>query len=299
MNTKQENSTSMFAATDKILNDNAAIYAALVPFNSCLTRFRAQRANINIYVATQAAKTKGVTADKAQAKADAIATGVSISSIIQAYATDNHNNTLFVNMNYPKSTLQRLADNILVNALQLIHDIATNNLAALTPYGIITLKLTAFQTLIGTFNTFIPQPRTTTNTKKTATADLAAAIKQGSKELKTLDKLMENFKTSNPDFYKTYHNARQIVDLGSHTTKLTGTITDAATGAFIPNANIVDNPDNLRAQSDEKGKYKIEKVKAGTISVHADAPNYQPYDNPAVHIKPGKSNKLNITLTHD
>ena len=297
MNTKQENIVSMWADTDSLLTTNNAVWTPLTAFASCVTRFRAKRNAINSYVAIQLSKTKGVTTDKATAKDLAIAQAVIISADVQIYAKDNSNNSLYSDMNFPKSNLQKLMDNVLLVAMQNIHDVASNNLAALANYGVTALKLSAFQTLIGNFGTFIPAPRNKKGAIKTATADLAQIIKDGNKELKSLDKLIGNFKATNADFVSSYFTARQIIDLGSPQTKVKGKVTDAVTGAVIGKAQIIDNTGAYKTKTAKTGMFSMS-IPIGKHSFRCTAAGYQDGNVANFDVKKGQGNEVNFSMTH-
>ena len=71
------------------------------------------------------------------------------------------------------------------------------------------------QDLIGDWSAKSQLPRVAISEKKTATASIPTLFKQADSILtKRIDKLMENFVTSDPEFYATYHNARKIVNAG-------------------------------------------------------------------------------------
>ncbi len=244
----------------------------------------------------QLSKTNGVTTDKAASKDLAIAQAVIISADIQAFAKDTNNNSLYADMNFPKSTLSKLADNVLLGAMQSIHDVGSTNVAALANYGVTAAKLIAFQALIGNYGTYIPAPRAKRGTIKTATSDLAQLIKDGNKELKTLDKLIGNFQATNPDFVLNFKSARQIIDLGSPQTKVKGKVTDAVTGAVIAKAQIYDNTGAYKTKTAKTGTFSMS-IPIGKHTFRCTATGYQDGNVADFDVKKGQGNELNFALT--
>ena len=213
MNAKQEAKLNMYRATEKHVDDNAAVIASNLAFQTAFNKFKT-----NIVAITNTAQLKGValtgiTADKSSSKQTLCQLAAGIAGVIYAYASANSNNTLKQEMNLPVSKLMRTRDEELAPRCQNIHDKGTANLAALTDYGITAAMLATLQTAINNYSAETPKPRTALIGRKTANANLAALFKENDALLNDqLDKLAELFKTTNPDFVKTYESTRIIVD---------------------------------------------------------------------------------------
>jgi hypothetical protein len=287
----------MWNTVNSVLTTNNLIWTLLVAFNAAVVRFRSKLSTSAIYVATQQSKTKGVTTDKKTSRDLAIAQGVQISADIQAYAKVSNNNTLFADMNFPKTTLERLPDTTLVTTLQLIHTTTNGNLVALGGYGVTAVLLTAYQTLIGNFNTFVPAPTARKAAKKTATSNLSNVIKDGNSELATMDKLAGNFSTTNPDFVSSYKNSRQIIDAGATQTRVSGKVTDALTGLPISGAQVYNEDGELKATTDSKGKYSA-RIHIGSHSFRCHADGYADGNVMNFNVKHGQSNTIDFAMIH-
>lgn len=82
--------------------------------------------------------------------------------------------------------------------------------------GVTPKKLKDLAALIDSFATVKPKPRAGVAVSKNATNRLEALRRRASKLLRgRLDRLMVQFKKTNPDFYGTYKAARLIVDLAA------------------------------------------------------------------------------------
>jgi hypothetical protein len=113
------------------------------------------------------------------------------------------------------SKLKYSRDTILRDRCQLVHEETSKVIDDLGDYGILATDLEELQQEIDDYAAIIAKPRTAIGTRATATAQLIELFKQGDDVLNSrLDKLTEQYKSNNPDFYISYKNARSIIDLG-------------------------------------------------------------------------------------
>ncbi|MCB9182761.1 MAG: hypothetical protein H6591_02505 [Flavobacteriales bacterium] len=83
-------------------------------------------------------------------------------------------------------------------------------------YGITAADPTSLQTKITAYVDVVAFPRNAVTIRKGATAELNALIKDTMKLLNNrLDPMIEEFRESDPKFYKEYFDGRIIVDLGT------------------------------------------------------------------------------------
>ena len=213
MNAKQEAKLNMYRATEKHVDDNAAVIVTNPAFQTAFNKFKTNIVAISNTAQLKGVALVGIAADKTSSKQILSQLAADIAGVICAYASANSNNTLKQEMNLPVSKLLRTRDNELATRCQNIHDKGTANLVALTDYGITTALLANLQTAITNYSAETPKPRTALSGRKTANANLAALFKENDALLNDqLDKLAEIFKTTNPDFVKTYVSNRIIVD---------------------------------------------------------------------------------------
>ena len=101
-----------------------------------------------------------------------------------------------------------------------IYDIAKDKLASLGDHGVTQAKLTAFNQAIKTYDTLRSTPRQAKAARSATTKQLARAFPRVERLLDgRIDKLMVQFKSSNPEFYDQYQTARDIVTAGVRTEK--------------------------------------------------------------------------------
>lgn len=84
---------------------------------------------------------------------------------------------------------------------------------ALADYGLNAAKLSAFENRIDTYASIAEAPRSSIAARKTLTAQIAEEVEKTDDLLKSvLDRLLQQFKTTHPNFFRDYFNARIIVD---------------------------------------------------------------------------------------
>ena len=138
-----------------------------------------------------------------------------IAAAVYVYASIIGDNELRDKISYSPSYLRGSRDNILKDISQVIHDEADKVIVNIADYGKTPADLAQLQKEIDGYAAILAKPRTAIGTRATATTRLVELFQQGDDFLKSqLDKLMVSYQNSEPVFYQTYQNARNIVDLG-------------------------------------------------------------------------------------
>ena len=213
MTAKQNAKLNMYRATEKHTDDNAAIIAENVAFQTAFNKLKTNIVAITDTARQKSAPLTGVAADKARARKILCETAAKIAGAISAYASATGSETLKHEMNLPVSTLQRSRDEALVPRCQMILDRARSNAAALDNYGIKPAQLTELQTATDNYAAQTTNPRQAVSQRKTVNANLDALFKETDHILKDqMDKLIELYRADHPDFVNTYFETRIIVD---------------------------------------------------------------------------------------
>ena len=109
-----------------------------------------------------------------------------------------------------------------------IKDVAAGIIASLPDYGVTEAELTALQTAIDEYKAMESSPRLGIIDRKAATGQIGMLISENSRILKNqLDKLIGQLEEENPEFYRDYFNAREIIDLKGGNGKSNGEVKDA------------------------------------------------------------------------
>jgi len=215
MTDRQENKFSMYLAVRIVCNSYGIAWSEFVAYVKTFGDFETIISQIMETRLIQEGKTTGVAENKQKEEDEMINKTVSIASAVFAYASVIGDNELKEKINYSPSKLRKSRDTILRDRCQLVHEETSKVIDNLGDYGILAADLEELQQEIDDYAAIIAKPRTAIGTRATATAQLIELFKQGDDVLNSrLDKLMEQYKSNNPDFYISYKNARSIIDLG-------------------------------------------------------------------------------------
>ena len=297
MNNYQENKLSMYFAVQKVCADNNSVWNGLPAFVSAFTAFEDVIQGIQDQRVIQEMDTKGVTLDKGSAEEELIEVALKVATAVHAYATEINDNTLREKINYAPSDFTKARDTILIDICQLIHDEANGVVGNLSDYGVTAAELTSLLGKIADYEAIVAGPRNAITDRSTATSELEKLFLSGDDVLTNkLDKLLNQFTQSDPEFSTQYTSSRKIVDMGGAATGLKGKITDSSTGDRIVKA-VVELPElETDRKSNASGMYHFKKVRPGIYSISASAKGYKTKEIAEVEIEEGRTNELDIEL---
>lgn len=211
MNDIQENKVSMYLAEEKVLNDNNPVWAGVPAFANAVGAFTLKLEDIMGVVERQETAITGVRSDKMNAQDLMITSALSVSGSVFAYASATNNQTLKDAVDYTESSLKYVRDTLSAERCRIIHGQASAVVADLADYGVTAAVLGELDLRINAFIGLIPAPRVAITSRKGATSGLVDLIKEMDIILKEqLDRLMPQFRTAAPDFYKHYFDSRLI-----------------------------------------------------------------------------------------
>jgi Carboxypeptidase regulatory-like domain len=294
----------MYATVENYCTENTNIISANIAFVTAFGDFKAKIAAVNVAAQLDDRKITGITVDKNKIRQSLCEQAADAASIITAYAATVGDNTLLKAVNFPISTLAKTSEDTLVPRCQNIHDAGETNLPALKDYGLTGTILTALQTSINDFAAAVAKPRTAISERKTVTENLVVLFKATDEILEMrMDKLVNTFKTTNPDFVKTYEAARRTLKPPTTTTQLKGIVTDKLTGAPIKNARITATPNDtdettppLVTTTDANGEYLFKPIIVDDYTITVTATGYQPFEDDEFHAALGDVNHFDIEL---
>lgn len=297
MNANQTAKVKMFKDVVEYCDENTFLIATVAALQTALNLVKAKLVLLDEAAQSSAVPITGIAADKGNRRKIMTDLAIDVASMVFAYASASDNNTLKAEVDYPEYKLTRLRDADAVIVSRTIHDRAVEDIVRLEDYGITPALLASFLTAIEEFETSIPKPRTAIGKRKTQKANVTEFIREIDVILETqMDKLMSKFRISNPDFYETYFNLREIVDPSTTHTQLKGTITDSADGKPISNAVITITEPSKAATSGADGKYSIKPAPFGKFTVTVTKTGYQSFQAEDITIKVGESTVLNAAL---
>lgn len=215
MNDKQENKLTMYNAVSTLLTANAAKYATVTALSTALTNFQDIIGAISEKNILKNSATAGKTTLKSQERKALIDAIIPVAGGLFALGSATDDPRLKELGDNKKGTLQNLRDTELIDKAILVKNTADAYAAQLVAYGVEALQIADIDTKISSFSSALGGKETSFSTKFAAGSVLSDLFKQGDLILTDqIDRMMEKFNSSDPQFYIEYKNARVIKDLG-------------------------------------------------------------------------------------
>lgn len=217
MTTKQQNYISMTRSSVNVLQKRNSEWNAIPRFANEVSAVTAELQKVDSSSENAMLVTKGVTADKANAREEALSAIVNIAKPASVYADDINDLQLSARLNYSRGSLSTLAQNDLLNMLTGMYNNVFEHKDNIVEYGVTEEKLTDAKSKLDAFAGVISTPRDMIVERKTTNELIEESIGNLRKIFYRLDNLMKLFEGT--PFYAEYKNARIIVDLGSRKTQ--------------------------------------------------------------------------------
>jgi hypothetical protein len=131
-------------------------------------------------------------------------------------------NELKARSNLRKYLLQNSRDTKIIQIAESVYETATHEAADLVIYGVQAETLTDLSKQIQDYKLAFGDREQSVAHRKTARLTLQDLFREADAILRNrLDRLMESFKTTHPDFYGAYHSGRRVKNLAGvrHTKK--------------------------------------------------------------------------------
>jgi len=213
----------MYLAVQQVCHAFSGVWSLIAAFVQAFAGFESGISKINTAIETQEKDVTGVSENKKKLKLKLVDKAIEIAGALLAFASDSDNKELKSGVNISRSELENAADSSALNHCRFIFNQAASLQATLADYGLKASDISEFQALISGFEKSIASPRIAITSRKSATNDLVGLFANCDDILKNkMDKLIEKFKVSNPDFYKQYFDARIIIERGLHHSKKEG-----------------------------------------------------------------------------
>ena len=252
-------------------------------------------AAINIHVAGQSANIKGVAQNKTNLRTNLNELTFNILGIARAWALAENNPTLAEEFKVTESGLEKIKDDTIAAYCTHRYDLVNANVVAMADYGLTPALMTTWQGAITDYENAVASPREALNTRSSHTGNLKTVIDDTLKLLKdNIDPVMLNFKTTDPELYNGYKQARIVIDRkgpGSGTgptpptdAKLSGQIIDANTLSPMFEVAVTLTPTTasqppITVLTDMDGRYSIENITPGGFDFLAERVGYASVTN--------------------
>lgn len=268
MNRRYLRKSAMYKAVkDTVRDANPATLAQMPQMDAALSQLEHNLERINEYGKDQSENRKGIAADKEVTKEQVANTCFILAGKIRSFAVNSGNLILRDSMNFTLSTLQRMPDEDIVDAAELITQRADENIGDLADYGVTPASLAATINLVNSFNDKIAKPREGITQRKNATNDLKQIFKNTDTLLEdTMDTFVIIVKETDSVFYKTYQSNRIIVDPATIPLAMRCFVTDEEQNP-LQNVTITIEGYTKKHKTSAKGKIHIKSLPSGIHAV--------------------------------
>lgn len=281
MTSKQDSKLKMYLTVRIFLLSNRAILAKLPNCNEFMTALDNSIKEIQSINEQNQFNTKGITGNKQELREALSVLIVDNSSKMQAYARYIHDTVLLSETKFTISLLRKVSALELVDIAKGLHNRIQGVIDKVTEYNLTAETQTAFRTATDAFNDSIPQPRQSQLKIKENTLLGSNAFADADEALSNIDTLVEIVKLTEPNFYANYKNARKIVEYGTGSLQVQGTIVEAETQRPIPIAAVTfrlngQNEVVLEKETAAKGGFMVKSLPEGIYNVSATKVGFKP-----------------------
>ena len=280
MNQKQTQKVNMIDTSLAVLNvtANKALWSANTTFSTAVDNVLINMGMLNNADGTRLVSPVPFTETKGQAKVDLIESTLLHAAAGRGYAASVNDTTLKGICIITETSLVYSKDTDLGSRCMNIYTAVQPFISSMADWNVNAATLLAFNGNIHTFTNLVGTPLAQMNAQNAAVAVIDAQIELIEGILTdTLDTLMLQYKTSNPDFYNAYMNARTIHSTGvHHSTIFLGFIRTAAAVA-LPHMEVVltlNGKEVRKHFTDINGHYKFTRLHLGEFVLTVSGPGY-------------------------
>ena len=296
------NRVNMINANITFCDGNTTVTMSIPAFATVLAAIKAKMLLINSYNQIGDGTTKGVTLDTNALRKAMTTLGVKCANATLAFANSTNNNTLAALVNFSESKLNGMKKEDVDDTCQAIHDAANANLAGVTAFGITGIDVTDLLAAIGIYRVASQNPRQAIVTRSQAKLQAELMVGEVIAELlvKQLDKMANTLKATQIEFWRGYYQSREIINIGSTSAKVRGTVLDEND---VPLRDVVftifktgTTEEVKKVFTDIKGKFNAAKLLPGDFDFVFEKEGFKTVTETNVHISAGKELKRKVVM---
>lgn len=216
MEKRLENKLIMLKAVLSLMQQNQSLWQNSGPLSQAF--YELQRL-VNLIDQTKQSTNQtntGLVSHKQNLQEELIKLAFEMASMLYAYAGRINNTVLKAKVDFPISQLRSLRDGELAAKIRNILELRLGHEAELEPYGITQSNVDNLTGLTNQYEQQLPNVRVTVSARKAGNEKIKQLVAEASNvTTDQLDRLMISFKSTQPDFYASYLNARKVVDYGT------------------------------------------------------------------------------------
>lgn len=213
MQLKQTNRIRMFTAVIAVLEQFQAVWSSMAPFAAAFQRFKDKVQAVNAAAQKQETVTAGSSQERENAR-DALEDVLFlVCEALGVLAHQSSHSELLALTNVSPSGLRQLNDLELANLATEIKAQTVSRVAELATLHVTAENLTELDEAMADFNEAKSAPRAATANRVAQTEALSLLIREASDVLlNELDRMVNLFRRSHPEFVAAYRAARVVVD---------------------------------------------------------------------------------------
>lgn len=212
MNNRDNNRLAMVRTTRDYLQTNNSIWNSMTPFATAFTELNTRLTEIDATAQKQETPS-GKTADKAAARDHLEDVTFLMCQALCVLAHDVNDNEVLALCDLNRSALDEMDEQTLANRAANVLSAADAHKIELVPLQVIQANHDEFTQALADFNEAKTGPREATATRKVQTELLRVKIQEAIDLLQNkIDRMVDLFSRTHPEFVDGYKNARMIVD---------------------------------------------------------------------------------------
>jgi hypothetical protein len=212
MNNNQTNRVTMFKTVASHLDDNTPIWNGMAPMQTAVTEFKNKIAAIDASAQKQETPS-GAADNKAAARDDLEDVLFLACEALGTLAHTNKDRDLAALVEVTPSSLDHLGEQELSNRATIVLAAATARKTELAALQVTQANLDELDQALQDFNASKEGPRQATTERMAQTESLPQLIREASEILRArIDRMVNLFRRTHPDFVAGYRGARVIVD---------------------------------------------------------------------------------------
>lgn len=211
MNKKESNKVNSFNAALGVVFKNEPIWKGFVNVSKQVGLIEVKMPLIDVYDQRKINGKKPSSVVKKEIKVKAIPMAMKISKSAISYAAGEKDLALEFSVKLTKSDLEKLKDLSLFTKLEKFYNIVLPLKDKLEHLN--ATDIADFAATLERLKAALPKPQVEIGESKTATSTLETIISEINDMFIELDKFIDPFEYTHPDFYNDYKNARGVKDL--------------------------------------------------------------------------------------
>lgn len=212
MNTKQTNRVAMFKTVASQLDSHSAVWNAMAPMQAAVTDFNNKIAAIDASAQKQETPS-GATDSKAAARDDLEDVLFLTCEALGTLAHQQPDHELAALVDLSPSILDHMGEQELANRAATVLAAAQARTTQLATLQVTPANIEELDQALRDFNVFKEGPRQATSERMAQTESLSQLIREATGILRErIDRMVNLFRRSDPDFVAGYRGARVIVD---------------------------------------------------------------------------------------